>query len=47
MKKIAKFTKILAALTLVLALAACSKESEEDKTPKELSEVHQKLNSRT
>ncbi|MCR5171630.1 MAG: linear amide C-N hydrolase [Treponema sp.] len=43
MKKIAKFTNILAALTLVLALAACSKESEEDKTPKELSEVATKV----
>ncbi|MBQ6056754.1 MAG: linear amide C-N hydrolase [Treponema sp.] len=43
MKKIAKFTNILAALTLVLALAACSKETEEDKTPKELSEVASKV----
>lgn len=42
MKKITKLTKILAALTLVFALAACSNGSG-DNTPKELSEVATKV----
>lgn len=43
MKKITKLTKVLAALTLVFALAACSNGSNNDSTPTELSEVATKV----